>query len=83
MVQAKFNLIVCERLDRSKYLDENDLPTSHGSKSITNVLVHGLIGNIHQAHQRGQWNDAEHMRYIISELERGFVAITTVDAGTF
>lgn len=82
-LETKFNLDVSNNLNRKQYIDENDLPTKDGSKVLTNVFVQGLIGNIHQAHEKGYWNDAEHLRYIISELERGFVSIVKVDSSTF
>lgn len=81
-VQTKINLDVSRNLDRSQYL-EDDLPTAAGSKVLTNVFVQGLIANIHNAHERGFWNDAEHIKYIISELQRGFVEIPIVGESTF
>lgn len=65
-------------LDRTAYFDKNDLLTHTGTKALTNTLVQGLVGNIHQSHQRGQMDSAEHLRYIIAELERGFIAQVTV-----
>lgn len=82
-VQTKFNLDVSRNLDRKQYLDEEDLPTAAGVKALTNLFVQGLVGNVHHAHQKGYWNDAEHIRYIISELERGFVQIANSDSSTF
>ena len=72
-VQTKFNLDVSDNLNRKEYLDEEDLPTAAGAKVLTNVFVQGLIGNIHHSREKGYWNDSEHIRYIIAELERGFV----------
>ena len=82
-LQTKFNLDCSSNLDRSKYLDSEDLPTKDGCKTLTNVFVQGSIGNIHHGQEKGFWNDAEHIRYIISELERGFVAIANTDTSTF
>lgn len=82
-LQTKFNLDVSLNLDRKQYLDKEGLPTGPGVKTLSNVFVQGLIGNIHHAHQKGFWNDADHLRYIISELERGFVQITKTDTSTF
>ncbi len=73
-----FNLDVSENVDRSTFLDKDEMPTAAGSKAITQCFVQGLIGNIHYAHQKGMRNDAEHLRYIISELERGFVTNANV-----
>jgi hypothetical protein len=82
-VQTKFNLDVSKNLQRKQYLDNEDLPTADGSKVLTNVFVQGLIGNIHHAHEKGFWNDAEHIKYIIAELERGFVEIAQTGTSTF
>ncbi len=70
----KFRLEPSEVLDKDMYLQEDGLLTKHGTRALTHVLVQGLIGNIHQSHQRGITDSAEHLRFIISELERGFVA---------
>lgn len=82
-IQTKFNLDVSDELDKSQYLTPEDLPTAVGTKVLSNVFVQGLIGNIHQAHQNGFWDSAEHLRYIIAELERGFIEIASTDSSTF
>jgi hypothetical protein len=69
-----FNLQPSQHFDKSMYVEDDGLLTKHGSNALTQVLVQSLIGNIHQAHQRGLIDSAEHLRKIISELERGFVA---------
>jgi len=81
-ISTDFNLNVSDNLDKTQYL-ENDLPTKEGFKVLSNILIQGLVGNIHQAHERGFRNDAEHLRWVISELERGFVAIAEVGVSTF
>lgn len=68
-----FLLDVSANLDEDSYIDKNNFPTKEGSNVFTNVLVQGLIANIHLAHQNEYRDSAEHLRYIISELERGFV----------
>lgn len=60
-------------LDKKMYL-KNDLPTHEGSRMLTEVLVAGLVANIHNCHHLGHRDSAEHLRHIIAELERGFVA---------
>ncbi len=82
-LETKFNLYLSDNLDKSQYLDKEDLPTANGSKTLTNVFVQGLIGNIHHAHEKGYWDSAEHLRYIIAELERGFIEVTNIDKSTF
>jgi len=82
-VATDFNLEVNGILDKRQYIDKEDLPTQDGSKVLSNVLVQGLIGNIHLAHEKGFRDSAEHLRWIISELERGFVAVANVKQSNF
>lgn len=81
-VATDFNLEVSENLVERKYLKEG-LPTKHGSHALSNVLVQGLVANMHMAHQKGYRDSAEHLRWIISELERGFVQVTRVTQSNF
>ena len=81
-VNTKVRLDVSNNLDIRQYIDEDGLPTSHGSEALINNLIQGLIGNIHLAHQKGWKNDAENLRYIISELERGFIENVNIDTST-
>ena len=71
-VRTSFNLAMDETIDSSAYLKDG-LPTKEGSKVLTHCFVQGLIGNIHLAHKEGYRDSAEHLRYIISELERGLI----------
>lgn len=76
-----FTSIVLEispNLDAKEYHDKEANPTSEGTHALTQTLLQGLIGNIHYAHQKGLRNDAEHLRYIIKELERGFITSAIV-----
>jgi hypothetical protein len=81
--EVKFNLDVTPNLDRKQYLDAEGMPTKDGVKALTQCFVQGLAGNIHAAHQRNQWDSAEHMRYAIAELEKAFVQVTNAYKGTF
>lgn len=81
-VSTNFRLEVDDQLNQSQYIDDGDLPTQEGSKVLTNILVQGLVGNIHMAHQKGFKDSAEHLRLIISELERGFAAVGIIKSGT-
>lgn len=83
LLQTGFNLDCFGALDKSKYLDKDDLPTADGVKALSNVFVQGLVGNIHHAHSKGYWKDADHIRYIIAELECGFVQIAETGVATF
>lgn len=82
-VSTDFNLDVSEGVDKSAYLGADGLPTQEGSKVLTKVFIQGLVGNIHAAHQMKHWDSAEHLRYIISELERGFIQIANAKVSTF
>ena len=77
--ETRFFLDCSPNLDRSHYIDKNNVPTKEGSKALSNVFIQGLIGNIHLANEKGYLNDAEHLRYIISELEKGFVSVVKID----
>jgi len=82
-VETQLNLNVSDNLDRSMYFDQDGLPNKNGCLVLTNTFIQGLIANIHNANQRGHWNDSEHIRYIIAELGRGFVQIANVSDGVF
>lgn len=82
-VATDFNLYLGGPLDKKQYLDNQDLPTEVGSKALSNVLIQGLVGNIHMAHEKGFRDSAEHLRWIISELERGFVSVGKVKSSKF
>lgn len=81
-VCTDFRLEVSKHLDQSQYNDKKGLPTKGGSHALTQAFVQGLVGNIHHAHQKGFRDSAEHLRYIISELERGFAAVGYPAEGT-
>ncbi len=81
-VSTDFLLEVSKNLDQLKYNDKEGLPTKMGSHALTQVFVQGLVGNIHLAHEKGWRDSAEHLRYIISELERGFISPATTGEGT-
>lgn len=80
MENCCFHLELSSNLDPKAYYDRDGNMTAIGSKTITNVFVQGLVGNMHAAHQAGFMDSAEHLRYIIKELERGFVAQVEVDS---
>lgn len=80
LVGTNISMGLSENLDKSYYLDKEEYPTEEGVKTLTNAFIQGLVGNIHYAHQKNYRDSAEHLRFIISELERGFVEIVTVNA---
>jgi len=78
-----FNLDISNNMNKSMYLDDDGLPTKVGTKALTQAFVQGLVGNIHQAHQNNFWDSAQHLRYIISELERAFIEVPHLKKTTF
>lgn len=76
LLGVQMNLDTSNNLDVSQYLDHEGLPNKDGSKVMTQCLVHALIGNIHQSHQKGFRDSAEHLREIIETLEKGFADAT-------
>jgi len=75
-------LELSKNLEREKYL-KDDLPTKDGIKPLSQCFIQGLVANIHKAHQEGWWDSAEHLRYVIEELKRGFVEVANVSDGIF
>jgi len=82
-VSTDFNLDVSDNVDSASFLDAEGLPTEDGVKALTQCFVQGLVGNIHSAHQKKYWDSAEHLRYIITELERGFIQVSKTYKSTF
>lgn len=83
LVQTDILLEVGDNLERKIYLDKDQLPTKQGVKPMTQALVQGLIGNIHMAHQKGWWDSAEHLRYVIAALEQGFAEVADISVNKF
>lgn len=55
------------------WLDEDGELDANGKKAHTHALVQSLISCIHSNHAGGHWDSADHYRYILKELERGFL----------
>lgn len=68
-------------LDRKYYFGKDGLPTALGAKGLTQAFIQGLVANIKTAHKEKFWDESGHIRYIISELERGFVSDAHVEKG--
>ena len=83
LISTDFNLKVSEQLDENMYLDEEGLPTKIGSHAVSQCFIQGVIGNVHYAHEKGYRDSAEHLRYIISELERAFIQVPTISKTKF
>lgn len=69
-------------LDTRRYADRG-IPKKEGVKPLTLALTQGLIANIHAAHDSEYWDSAKHLRFIIDELELGFVQTSPVQQGIF
>ena len=82
-VSTDFNLLLTQNLDKKKYIKPDGLPTKLGSEAFTQCFVQGLVANMHMAHQEGFRDSAEHLRYIITELERGFATVADTYKSTF
>lgn len=80
--ETKFNLEVSPNLDRAAYLNKG-MPTAEGASVITQIFIQGLIANIHACHQKKYRDSADHLRYIMAELQRGFIEVVTIDEGFF
>lgn len=82
-ISTEFNLEVSKNQDKNMFLDFKGRPREKGIKPLTQAFVQGLVGNIHFAHERGWWDSAAHLRYIIDELTRGFAEVAKVQEGNF
>lgn len=93
LVDSKFNLFIDDdanklsgshgKINPDAYFDKEGLPTADGCRSITEILVTSLSANIHASHQKGFRDSAEHLRYVIKELERHFVAVVDIEKDVF
>jgi hypothetical protein len=81
VISTDIQLQLPKELDENMYFNKEGLPNKEGTKALSQCFIQGLIANIHQAHQNGLRDSAEHLRYIISELERGFVELVDVSKG--
>lgn len=77
--ECKIQLNIPSNFDANQYFDKEGNLTANGAKSQTIVMLSGISANIHASHQAGVWDSAEHLRYIINELEKQFVQVANVD----
>lgn len=73
---TELSLSFSKNIDVDNYVDENGYPNKNGGEVLSNVLVQGLLLNVHKLHNDGIRDSAEHLRWIIDELERGFIQVT-------
>lgn len=79
---TEIRLEVSNNMDARQYIDRG-VPRKEGIKPLTLALTQGLIANIHAAHDKGYWDSAKHLRFIISELERGFARVGDVSEADY
>ncbi|HUI31988.1 MAG TPA: hypothetical protein VLY84_00095 [Dysgonamonadaceae bacterium] len=72
---ASVCLDISKNLEQYTYFEKGGEPTAEGIKAASTVLVQGLLANLHYAHDSGLRDSAEHLRWIIAELERGFIEV--------
>ena len=82
-IATDFYLEVSKNQEKKMFLDFNGRPKEGGIKPLTQAFVQGLVGNIHFAHEKGWWDSAAHLRYIIDELTRGFAHVAKTSEGIF
>ena len=81
LVESEIRINIPPELDHRSYFHKNGEHTLVAAKTLTQCFVQGLVANIHYAHEKKYWDSADHLRYIVRELERGFTAIVKVKAG--
>lgn len=82
LVYSEVWLKINPPLDKGLYSRADGCPNAAGVKMSTSALVCGLANNIHEAHKEGYWDSAAHLRWIIAELERQFVAVPSTEIVT-
>ena len=78
---VEIKLYLSKNLDPSAYFNKDGSRKAASVKPTTQCFVQGLLANLHAAHQHGLWDSADHLRYIIQQLEHGFVKIAKVAEG--
>lgn len=81
-LRSQYLLEVSNNIQHDRYLDEKGLPNALGCKVVTETLVNALASNIHNAHQKGWKDSAEHLREIIKKLEDRFIDQVEIFEGT-
>lgn len=76
--RAEIQLEIGNDLDYRRYFAPDGKPQESAVRAYTACFVHGLIANLHYGHEMKFWDSAEHLRFIIAELERGFASVVKV-----
>lgn len=80
-IATDFRLEISKNQNKNVFLDFKGRPKKEGVKPLRQTFIQGLVGNIHFAHEKGYWDSAAHLRYVIEELTRGFAAVANVTEG--
>lgn len=73
LLESALSLDFGDGIDPTAYFEPNGRPNQAGTKILTDVFIQGIAGNIHNAHSTGICDSAEHLRYVIAELEKFFI----------
>lgn len=79
LAETSVRLEISKNLDKKRYLNNRDLPTEDGIKPMQQAFIQGIMTNIKFADKNGWWKEAEHMQYVIDELQRAYVAVAYSD----
>ncbi len=74
-IATDFSLEVSPTIDRSIFIDKDEIPTIAGAKALTQCFIQGLIGNISFCNEKGIWDISEHLNYIVEELEKSNIQL--------
>jgi len=77
--EARIILEPGPNLNRSLYVDKDDIPTADGAKAIIQCFIAGISAAITHAHQNGYRDESENLRHVINDLQRHFTAVKDAD----
>ena len=75
VLSSSLNIQPSTELDERYYKEKSGLLTKEGLKALSSTLTAAMVSCIHAAHQLGYRDSAEHLRHVISDLERGFIQV--------
>ena len=71
---VEMRLTTSNNIDVDAYADKKTGGLNEaGYRVSTEILIQGMIANIHSAHDKGLIDSADHLRHIIGELEKRFI----------
>jgi hypothetical protein len=71
--ECEAELHLSDKLDESAYRHEDGSLNRTGLQALTQCFIQGINANIQSAHQTGDWDSAEHLRWVIAQLEKSFI----------